>query len=1137
MKKFTLWMTMALMSLTAGAQEPTAVLKASRTAHSVQLKAPAKAAELRDDNGIIVAPASGETTTFNRTGKLIYPVGFDISEGDQSGTTDFVFCEDGTVYLRHPLTQTLERCGFSLKDTWIKGRLEGDKIIFAGGQPISYSNGYRSRITLCTGDVQTNAYGSYEAVANPDEDIVFQITREGKIISLLNSNNRHVLCMTREGHTDAYDYWDYETVFVRDTTGEHAEAVTPPAGLATTKVISAGYDATEIYDPEVQASYTIGNVSFSSELGFQGNDAYLSNFSYYGQGHWLKGERQADGKLVFPKEQFITTLTEGNYDLYVYALPHGSKNAADACDLVLTYDAATKNYVSQQDLFISYEKMGSVLDRAECLENFKLVSYNDVAPAPIFSAPKGYRQISYERYGKCLSNMVGWFNAEDVPDYQINIAYNPNGNDVYMESPIGAAQMDAWVKGTIEEDGKLHVPTMQWIQHDADYGDIRTGVFGLKWLNKSRVQYTYEWMPEVKEVTFSIDEDGFLTLDPLGPDQVEGEMPPLYTYGFVRGTEEYSWCGLSDAYTIYTPIEGSEIIIDSEDVDPIIPDTPDEPVDISKMCPGEEHNDYGIITAPGNGTEYTYNRSGGNYTYVANNIEEGTQSGVAHLVETADGYVFLQHPLSSYGKAYAATAWIKGVKKDNTYVFPEGQPINHDDYWESDLVVCMGELNPTDQSFDPKHNRNIVFAISDDGKTLTLQNSSDTKPMALFYSDDDAWVGYGDYSTTLTYVSGGHVEETVQPSWKAERLNYTITANDVEVGPVGYNAVIAFDEGDVVYLGNFSFWLDYQYDNTGKYVWIKGKRRSDGSLLFPREQYLYTYNEGGKDYDLFFYGLTEPFEGAYSPADLVLTYNEAADIYVAEQDILLTWGRITTSIPRAEQLSGAILTRDEFEGSRPYIITEQPKGELRSYARSGFAFGFDNSDGMIYSEPQDGMDINLVFSEDGKYVYMQNPVSKTLLDSWVSGTIDEEGNLHFPLFQWLDYNEDFNYGVRTAACVLVEQGNAISYYMVPNLIEMSFTLNKTTGAYTLDRIDGIDYSTEAPRLIYGCYWTNDNSWTGFGDFDSVYTPNFPWSPDDEGIASIVADKKNDTYYDFQGRIARPNSKGLYINAGRKMIVK
>lgn len=1133
MKRLTLWMTMAVTAITMAAQTPSVVMPKSREARTVQLKAPKRIAEQRNEYGVITAPATGEEKVYNREGGVLVPLGFEVSEGTQSGSTTLVFCDDGTVYWHHPLSVTLERTNGRLDpNIWIKGTRNGDLITFPS-QVIGYSTTFHTTVSIAWGTMDLTQ-GLPIAIPDRKKDITFQILRDGKILELQNTDRTHVLGAFYDSDDDCYYYWDYSTKLIYDASGDHAPAVTPPANLATTKYFGAGYDATMIYDPEIENSYSIGNVTLNTLLGFDGNDAYLSNFSFYGIGCWIKGTRQADGTVVFPKEQYFKTLTDQNYDLYFYALPHGSTNVTDACDLVLTYNAATGDYTTGQDLFISYEKMGPKLDKAECLENFRLISYNDVPAEPIYNAPKGYRQISYQRYGRCLSNMVGWFNAEDVPDYTIDIAYNPEGNDLYMKSPIGAALLDVWIKATKEADGKIHVPLHQYLQKDPDYGNIFTGVFARKWVYESRYQYTYEWASDIKEITFSVDEDGYLTLDPLAEGDKPGETFPSYTYGMVRGEDEFSWCGLSDAYTIYVPIEGSETIVD----DPIV--EPEDDIDISALCPGEQRNDYGFITTPGTGAEYTYTRSGSNYATVGGNIDEGTQSGLLHLVETEDGYVFMQQPLSTYSKGYAATSWLKGVKRENEtgaveYVFPKGQPLSYDAYYEAPLLVYMGEYDSTDGTFMPNKRDNIVFLYDAQAQTLTLQQSSNAKPLGIFYGDDDAWVGYADYHTVLTYKSSGLIEQTVEPSWKAERLSYTITANDVEQGPVGYNAVIAFEGTDDVYLGNFSFWLDYKHEETGKYVWIKGKRRSDGSLFFPKEQYLYTYTEGGKDFDLFFYGATSPFEGAWATSDLTFTYNAASDTYTAEQDILLAWGRVSTSIPRAEQLSGAVLIRDKFDGSRPYIITEQPEGTLRTYSRSGFAFGLDNSNGMIYSEPQDDLDIDLVFSPDGKYVYMKNPVSKTLLDSWVSGTVDSDGNLHIPLFQWIDYNEDLGYGVRTAACVLVEEGSAISYYMVPNLIEMSFTLDHATGTYSLDRIDGIDYTTEAPRLIYGCYWTKDNTWTGFGDFDSVYTPTFEWDPN--GITTIVANGESDTYYDFAGRKAHPSKGALLIQRGRKMIVK
>lgn len=1147
-KRFSILLAMTIMTIAAMAQT-VVVGKTSSDVYgkaSTLKAAPRKAAEVRDENGIIVTPASGEEVTFNRTGGgVLLLSGFSTSEGVQNGTSKFVFCDDGTVYWNHPLCDALEAQRFELTDTWVKGKLEGETITFAPGQPITC--GTRppyTKYVLYMCDLDES--GSIpDAMPVKDEPIVLKFSRGGKVLELQNSSKKHMLGVfsSTTGYS-AGSHWDFGTSFTRDTTGEHDPAVTLPAGVSTTQYISNGYDAATVYDPDVETSYPIGNVSFSSQLGFDGNVAYLSNFSYYGIDHWLKGTRQADGSIVFPKEQYILTTPEDHYDLYVYALPHGSNNAADATDLVLTYNATTGDYVSNQDIFINYEKMGDKLERVERIENFKLLSYNDVPDAPIFNAPKGYRQVSYDCHGQFLASTMGWLN-NGQEGTTVDVAYNPDGNDVYLKSPC-ASILDPWIKGTKDADGKLHFPTMQYVQKDPDYGNLRTGVFVRKWIYESRYQYTYEWDPSIKEVTFSVDDDGFLTLDPLHADQKDGEMPPLYTYGFVRGTDEFSWSGYCEAYTIYTPIEGSETITgEGEDPDqPVNPGGEDgDKIDISKLCPGEVHNSYGIITAPGTGTEYTYNRAGGNYAYVANDIEEGTQSGVIHLVETEDGYIFMQQPISTYSKAYAATAWIKGVKKDGQYIFPEGQVINYDAYWESALVVCMGEYDSTDGTFMPNHQRNIVFDITDDGNTLTLQNTSSVKPLALFYEDDDAWVGYGDFNTVLTYKSGGLIEEKVEPSWKAERLNYTLTATDIdpiEGGFKGYNAVLAF-EGDDVYLGNFSYWLDYYHDETGKYIWIKGKKRADGSLFFPREQYLYSFEQMGDNWDLFFYGCTEPVEGAYSPSDLVFTYDEANERYTAQQDILITFGRITTSIPRAEQLNGAVLVRDKNDGTRPYIIDEQPEGELRSYSRSGFAFEFIN--GGIYESNQSGKDIEFVFAPDGKTVFMHTPISGAITsngintaDSWVAGTLDENGNIFVPLNQWISYDDELGYGARTGAFVYTEDDGTSSYLLVQNLIAFTFTFNPADGSYSLDRLESIDYTTSSPRVIYGAYWTNDYTWTGLGDFDSVYTPNFPWTPDEDGIANVTIQRNDETYYDFQGRHARPDH-GLYIKSGRKVMLR
>ena len=1101
MKRLPLLFAMMLLSLAATAQS---IVLRPRTERAHVLtpavqKAPARAAEVRDDHGLIISPAEGEEKVFNRSGGLIIPVGFGWTEGYQDGQTRFVFCEDGTVYMNHPLYNALERCGFGITDTWIKGT-RADGLITFPSQPITWSNASRTTVSISMG-----YFGSWDAgapYAKPDREcpIVFKETAGGKVLTLQNSDHEHVLTAFYDNNDAGTAYWDYDTAFTLDTTNDHDPAVQLPAGLDVKHYALTANDD------------QLGSMSYHAMLAFDGNDAYLGNFAWYAHELWIKGTRDtATGNLSFPAEQFLQNYN--NEDLYFYALPKGTSEA-DLYTLNFTYDAVNDTYKADRDILISRETISMPISRAERLEDVVLKAY-PLADDVVYTRPEG-ELSTYNRYGWTFVPITAedgtvisyvWQKQEEYGAIKASFITAPDGHTVYMKEPIAGFPSDAWIRGTIEADGTYHFPFGQWLQKEDYYGSFLTGAVKLVKVDGGQ---TYEFTPDVHEIVYTVDEDGWLYQSPLAADDVEGQDPPQYLYAVIDN--DFAWAFYGDFGTVLEPTEN-----------------PDPSEDLDTPVAGEVKNQYGIIVTPGYGTEKTYSRSGDNYSADGSSVVSGKQDGVVHIMECDDNVVYMQHPVSTYSSAYAATAWIRGYRRaDGALCFQPNQPVNYHDYYEASLSVCMGTYSDDGSGITADRRSLIVFTESEDGKTLTLQGSNNVAPLGVFYDDDDAWTGCGDVRTILTFQSEGHTEQTVEPNWKTERLNYTFIANDLEEGTKGYNALLAF-EGDVVYLANFSFWLDYLHDTEGKYVWIKGRRNSDGSLTFPKEQYLYTYSEMGKDYDLFFYGAVENFVG-YSIKDLTFTYNEADGSYVADGDVLINWGRVTTSISRAEQLTQGRLIPDEFEGSRPYIITEQPEGELLTYTRSGVAFSTMMNE--VYIEKQDGDELKLVISPDGRNVYMHNPISKTLLDSWVSGTIDDDGNLHIPLFQWIDYNDDFGYGVRTCGCVLVEQGSAVSYYVVPNLTQMTFTLDHATGTYSLDRLDGIDYTSEAPRLIYGAYWTNDNSWTGFGDFDSVYTPNFDWN----AITQVELKPNTETYYDFSGRrVQRPVTGKMYIRNGQKII--
>lgn len=163
----------------------------------------------------------------------------------------------------------------------------------------------------------------------------------------------------------------------------------------------------------------------------------------------------------------------------------------------------------------------------------------------------------------------------------------------------------------------------------------------------------------------------------------------------------------------------------------------------------------------------------------------------------------------------------------------------------------------------------------------------------------------------------------------------------------------------------------------------------------------------------------------------------------------------------------------DYEGA----IHERPEGEVHHYTRSGSAWTVTAST-LVTEASQDGLFMEVVFAPDGKTVYLKDPVSTYQYDSYVSGTLSDDGKT-----------------------ITVPFGQVVAHYPLYNLditfgfVEMSGYENHLTGIaveediiYTIDdkgviSLQGSSYYKPA-GLIYG----DDTTWLGYGDCYSRYTP-------------------------------------------------
>lgn len=163
----------------------------------------------------------------------------------------------------------------------------------------------------------------------------------------------------------------------------------------------------------------------------------------------------------------------------------------------------------------------------------------------------------------------------------------------------------------------------------------------------------------------------------------------------------------------------------------------------------------------------------------------------------------------------------------------------------------------------------------------------------------------------------------------------------------------------------------------------------------------------------------------------------------------------------------------DYEGA----IHERPEGEVHHYTRSGVAWTVTAST-LVTEASQDGLFMEVVFAPDGKTVYLKDPVSTYQYDSYVSGSLSNDGKT-----------------------ITVPFGQVVAHYPLYDLditfgyVEMSGYENHLTGIaveediiYTIDDKGVISLQGSSYYKPAGFIYSDDTTWMGYGDCFSRYTP-------------------------------------------------
>ena len=163
------------------------------------------------------------------------------------------------------------------------------------------------------------------------------------------------------------------------------------------------------------------------------------------------------------------------------------------------------------------------------------------------------------------------------------------------------------------------------------------------------------------------------------------------------------------------------------------------------------------------------------------------------------------------------------------------------------------------------------------------------------------------------------------------------------------------------------------------------------------------------------------------------------------------------------------------------IIKDQPEGDLKLYVRSGITY--ENFMGF-WNDVQDGYTTLLVYAADGKTVYWQNPITRYDQNTWIQGTLSDDGKtISFPagqtLYQKTSKKTTVNYQLYYLKNVVLDEDG---YYYE------SFEVDKET-PITL-AVDGntltLQGTTDDLKSIIGVVTDDDEpAWNYYGDAQTV----------------------------------------------------
>ena len=225
-----------------------------------------------------------------------------------------------------------------------------------------------------------------------------------------------------------------------------------------------------------------------------------------------------------------------------------------------------------------------------------------------------------------------------------------------------------------------------------------------------------------------------------------------------------------------------------------------------------------VITTMPEGELRTYKRTGGQGIF-ANNDELGldVQSGKMDIVFAEDNVVYMKNILFNCSINYG-TSWVQGTLSEDgtTITVPMGQSIYRNDYYEADIVLCMGTTSLTEVDGLPAITFTADNSVTEavyfiDGDKITLQGTEGSEStgqdmdrwnaygLSCHWSDDGSFGGCLEWDTELTRTETSIIPNVIYDQPEGEMVTYNRAGMSIFTGYFGVQSSTFTDKMNLVY--------------------------------------------------------------------------------------------------------------------------------------------------------------------------------------------------------------------------------------------------------------------------------------------------------------------------------------------------